>query len=195
MKLSWGVTKATKKEKEKAGFANGLIVPSSGKSGGIALPWKRDISVEVQGYLDNYIDAIVNDPSSSFKWCITGFYGHLKTHWRKESCNLLQTLNRRYKLPWMCFRDFNEIVSMEEKRGGVMRPQKQMDDFREAIHECGFKDLGYCGLDFTWCNMQEGDGRVCLSLDRVLAMTDWIDQYRETRVYHFHIRPLRLISH
>ena len=129
MKLSWGVTKATEKEKEKAGFANGLIVPSSGKSGGIALPWKRDISVEVQGYLDNYIDAIVNDPSSSFKWRITGFYGHLKTHWRKESCNLLQTLNRRYKLLWMCFRDFNEKVSMEEKRGGVMRPQKQMDDF------------------------------------------------------------------
>ena len=42
----------------------------------------------------------------------------------------------------MCFGDFNEIVSMEEKRGGVMRPQKQMEDFREAIHECRFKDLG-----------------------------------------------------
>ena len=66
-----------KKKKEKASFANGLIVPSSCRSGGIALLWKRNISVEVQGYLDNDIDAIVTDPSSGFKWRIIGFYGHL----------------------------------------------------------------------------------------------------------------------
>ena len=77
--------KAMENEKDKADFANGLIVPSLGWNGGIALLWKRDISVEVQGYLDNYIDAIVTDPSSSFKWKITRFYGHLKTHRRKES--------------------------------------------------------------------------------------------------------------
>jgi len=59
-----------------------------------------------------------------------------------------------------------------------------MDDIREAIHECGFKDLRYCGPNFTWCNMQEMDDRVYLSLDRALATTDWIDHYRETRVYH-----------
>jgi len=64
--------------------------------------------VEVQGYLDNYIDAIVTDPSS----------GHPKTYWRKESWNLVRTLNRRYKMPWMCFRDYNEIVSMEKKVKG-----------------------------------------------------------------------------
>ena len=111
------------KRKGESNFANGLIVPSSGRSGGIALLWKRDISVEVQGYLDNDIDAIVADPSSGFKRRIIGFYGHLETHRGKESWNLLRTLNKRYKLPWMCFGDFNEIVSMEEKRG-VMRPQK-----------------------------------------------------------------------
>lgn len=105
-------------EKDKADFANGLIVPSLGRNGGIALLWKRGISVEVQGYLDNYIDAIVTDPSSSFKWKITRFYGHLKTHRRKESWHLPQTLNRRYRMSRMCFRDFNEIVSMEEKREG-----------------------------------------------------------------------------
>ena len=74
--------------------------------------------MEVQGYLDNYIDAIITDPSSSFKWQITRFYGHPKTHWRKESWKLLRTLNRRYRMPWMCFRDFNEIVSMEKKGRG-----------------------------------------------------------------------------
>lgn len=145
------------KEKEKASFNNGLVIPSSGRSGGLALLWKKDILVEVQGYSDNYIDAIVTNPTIGFKWQITGFYGHPDTHHRKKSWNLLRDLNRRYKMPWMCFGDFNEIISMEEKKGGAVRSQRQMEDFRNAIHQCGFRDLGYCGLDYTWCNMQEGD--------------------------------------
>ena len=32
-------------------------------------------------------------------------------------------------------------MSVEEKLGGVQRSQKQMDDFREVIHHCRFKDL------------------------------------------------------
>ena len=32
--------------------------------------------------------------------------------------------------------------------------------------------------------MQERDDRVYLRLDRALATTDWIDHYREIRVYH-----------
>ena len=39
--------KTMEKEKEKLGFTNGLIIPSSGRSGGSALLWKKDITVEV----------------------------------------------------------------------------------------------------------------------------------------------------
>ena len=111
--------KTMEKEKEKLGFTNGLIIPSSGRSGGSALLWKKDITVEVQGYSANHIDAIVTIPSSGFKWRITGFYGQPETHRRKESWDLLWVLNRKFTLPWMCFGDFNEIVSMEENLGGV----------------------------------------------------------------------------
>ena len=134
------------KEKFKIGLLNGLIVPSVGRSGRLAMLWSRDIKVEVQGYSGNYIDAIVTDPESGFKWRITGFYENLETHRRKESWDLLRSLSQNYQQP---FGDFNEIVSVEEKLGGVQRSQKQMDDFREAIHHCRFKDLGYCGHEFT----------------------------------------------
>lgn len=88
---------------------------------------------------------------------------------------MLRGLNRRYSLPWMCFGDFNEIVSMEEKMEGARRSQRQMGDFRDAINQCGFKDLGYIGPDFTWYNMREGEERVYLRLDRALATSEWID--------------------
>ena len=59
-----------------------------------------------------------------------------------------------------------------------------MDGFREVVNACGFKDLGYCGLDFTWCNMQEGDNRIYLRLDRAFATNDWINYFNGTRVLH-----------
>ena len=53
----------------------------------------------------------------------------------------------------MCLRDFNEILLAREKMGGDRCPQKQIDDFTAALNYCGFRDLGYTGPDFTWCNM------------------------------------------
>ena len=38
--------------KNRIGFANGLIVPSVGRSGGIALLWTREISLEVKATQD-----------------------------------------------------------------------------------------------------------------------------------------------
>ena len=96
--------------------------------------WSRDIKVEVKGYSGNYIDAVVTELESGFKWRITGFYGNPETHRRKESWDLLRSLGQKYQLPWLCFGDFNEIVLVEEKLCVVKRSQRQMDEFREAIH-------------------------------------------------------------
>ena len=75
-------------------------------------------------------------------------------------------------------------MSVEEKLGGARRSQRQMDEFREAIHQCKFKDLGYCGPDFTWCNMQEGERRMYLRLDQALATPEWIEYYKDIKVHH-----------
>ncbi|XP_075660563.1 uncharacterized protein LOC142630448 [Castanea sativa] len=171
------------RKKMNVGFANGLIIPSYGRSGGLALLWKKEIKVDVQSYSERHVDAIIFE-DSGFKWRITGFYGNPKSHRRKESWELLKILSKKFQLPWLCFGDFTEIVSMSEKMGGAQRSQRQMGGFREAINYCGFKDLGFCGPDFTWCNMQEGRQRIYLRLDRVLVTQDWIDHYRDMKVHH-----------
>ena len=68
--------------------------------------------------------------------------------------------------------------------GGARRSQRQMDEFREAIHQCKFKDLGYYGPDFTGCNMQEGERRMYLRLDQALATPEWIEYYKDIKVHH-----------
>ena len=93
------------KEKFQTSLLNGLIVPSVGRSGGLTMLWSRDIKVEIQGYSRNYIDAVVTDPDSGFKWRITSFYENPETYRRKESWDFLRSLSRKYQLPWLCFGD------------------------------------------------------------------------------------------
>ena len=116
-------TKIKKKAMEKINFINGLIVPRKGKGGGLAMLWKREVDLEIMGYSRNFIDAIIIEQGSGFKWRIIGFYGNPKAHRRKESWEELVALNRKFQLLWLCYGDFNEILSGEEKMGGLQDPK------------------------------------------------------------------------
>ena len=59
-----------------------------------------------------------------------------------------------------------------------------MDSFRRVVNFCGFKELGYCGLDFTWFNMKERMDRISLRLDRALATSDWLESFKSPKVHH-----------
>ena len=113
------------KVKERIGLPNGLIIPSEGRSGGMALLWVRDLDVEIRSFSRYHIDAIVIDSKSRFKWRMTGFYGNPETSLRKESWSLLRYLNSQYQLPWMCLGDFNEIVLATDKSGGPIEPSSK----------------------------------------------------------------------
>ena len=170
--------------KDRVGFANGLYVPCHGRSGGLALLWTRDTNLEIKSYSNHHIDAVITEESSNFIWRFTSFYGHPQSHMRQQSWNLLEFLKNQFQLPWFCMGDFNEILSMNEKSGGAERSQSQMDKFRKVVNDCGFKDLGYLGPDFTWCNMQSGGSRMYLRLDRAFATIDWIDKFSEVKINH-----------
>lgn len=45
-----------------------------------------------------------------------------------------------------------------------------MDGFRDAVSLCGFSDLGFIGLPFTWDNHQQGDQNIKVRLDRAFAI-------------------------
>ena len=78
----------------------GLVVPSKGRSGGLALLWKKELKVSVQTFSDNHIDAIVDQGVTRHQWRITGFYGNPETSKRQESWLLLKRLATLNSLPW-----------------------------------------------------------------------------------------------
>ena len=181
-------TKAKQKRMEKVkfklGFSNGLIIPSQGKSGGLALLWSKDIKLEIKSYSQHHIDAIIIEHDRNFTWRFIGFYEHPESHLRKHSWKLLSYLNSQFSLPWFCCGNFNEILSLSEKSGGPCRTQRQMEGFWDTVNVCGFQDLGFSGPKFTWCNMCEGNDCVYLRLDRAFANSNWLNTFQNCRVHH-----------
>jgi hypothetical protein len=75
-------------------------------------------------------------------------------------------------LPWVMLGDFNEILSNQEKEGGNLRPQRCMQQFRDALVDSELSDMGFMGEKFTWRR-----GRIREQLDRAVANQRWRDKF------------------
>lgn len=53
-----------------------FAVDCIGRSGGLALLWGEDFSVEIQNYSQHHINRVIQAHPSSVPWKFTGFYGH-----------------------------------------------------------------------------------------------------------------------
>ena len=172
-------TKVDKKEwidkvKERCKLKHGVFVPSNGNSGGLALFWKDGVTLDVQSYAYDHIDAWIDDGLGIGWWHLTGFYGNPEMGRRPESWAKLKFLKNSSSLPWLVIRDFNEIIGLSEKEGGRIRPKRQMELFLEVINFCALKDLGYVGPRFTWLFQQRDGFQIRERLDRALGSSDWL---------------------
>ena len=158
-----------------------LTVLSIHRSGGLALLWMEEVDLHVQTYTRNHIDALIFNGSNP-TWRLAGFYGWPEEQRKHESWQLLKHLHTRISTPWLCVGDYNEILSSDEKQGGVPKPLKHMEAFQATLLHCGLEDLGFQGNIFTWNDGRHGNAFVQERLDR--ATVAWKEIYPETRVFH-----------
>ena len=156
------------------------------------------MNVDVQTFSARHIDVII-DLGANDAWQFTGFYGDPETANWESSWTLLRLLSQRFNLPWVCIGDFNEILFAKEKQGWLIRSERQMHGFRDALDFCRLRDLGFNGFPFTWCNRRPGGQNVWIRLDRRVASVEWILRFHTTRIHHldaFHSdhKPLLLCS-
>ncbi|KAL0355466.1 UNVERIFIED_CONTAM: hypothetical protein Sradi_3993500 [Sesamum radiatum] len=167
----------------------GVGVDSVGKGGGggSILLWRKDVEVWLQSFSSHHIDATVKSVDCKDRWRFTGFYGYPEVHNRKLSWGLLRQLARQSTRPWICTRDFNEILEQHEKQGNIPRAQWQMQDFRESLIDCDLYDLGFQGHMFTWCNKCKAPYTVRARLDRALGNHGWSVLFSQAVVFHDHV--------
>ena len=72
-------------------------------------------------------------------------------------------------------------MKVEDKRGGAPRSHSQMQQFRDVLDHCGFVDLGFLGLSFTWRGRRWGEW-VWEWLDRGVVNYDWLAKFLTGRI-------------
>nr|POE90445.1 hypothetical protein CFP56_43119 [Quercus suber] len=130
------------------------------------------------------IDAFIDSGGSIGVWRLTGFYGNPDTHGRTESWACLSQLAATTNLLWVCVGDFNEVLSVTEKQGGMGRPFRQINNFRNCVNSCGLKDMVYMGSWFTWSMYGQDLGWIQERIDRGFATTEWLNRFLGARIYH-----------
>lgn len=155
MSETWSERKQLERIQCRVKYASLFTVPRQGRGGGLALLWKSEVTVWVDSFSKYHIDAVVNGTTKE-PWRFTGFYGEPNTYYREEAWRMLRMLRSKPHLPWCCMGDYNELLWIEEKRGGRIRPHDQMQAFCDVLAFCSFVDLGFTGLEFMWHSRRYG---------------------------------------
>jgi hypothetical protein len=180
-----GAKRAESELRLRLGYPNAFAVNCVGLSGGLALLWSNDVTVDLKSYSRNHIDVWITEGGAvDCQWRFTGFYGDPSRSRRKESWKLLKFLRNSSTLPWLCGGDFNEVLHDHEQLGGIDREEWKMEGFRETVEYCGFTDLVFSGLPYTWDNRREGAHNIKVRLDRCLADNGLLDLYGDSSVVH-----------
>ncbi|GAV90094.1 hypothetical protein CFOL_v3_33503 [Cephalotus follicularis] len=80
--------------------------------------------------------------------------------------------------------DFNEILTRSVKEGGVMKSERQINEFKHTLNDFMLRDLGYRGCPFTCCNGRTGLERIRCHLDRCTGTTEWLSLSPHAIVTH-----------
>ena len=125
----------------------------------------------------------VQSPFVSF--LLTAVYTPPQFHKRKFFWEYLQNLALHVSLPWVLLGDFNDMISDEEKLGGLPVNRTRMSAFRNCMDNCGLIDLGFHGPRYTWTNKS-----LCWHttirewLDRGLGNAEWATLFPTAEIHH-----------
>lgn len=131
---------------------NGVSVDKNGLSRGLALLWRKHVSLDLLSFSKNHIDSMVRFEEGGNSVRVTGIYGESESWNRGRTWDLIRSLHGQYSAHWFLGGDYNEIMSNMEKQGGGLRSLAQLEAFGHTLSDCGLMDLGYLGTPFTWSN-------------------------------------------
>ncbi|KAF7123153.1 hypothetical protein RHSIM_Rhsim12G0079800 [Rhododendron simsii] len=170
--------------KKRLRFQGSCYVDPEGLSGDLALWWKEDVDVEIRSKSKNMIRCIMKWNSVGDPWLTTFIYAPPTPKERILFWNQLRSVARENLYPWLCVGDFNEVASTWEKEGGNDYRGRRIELFQELISDCGWMELEFKGLAFTWSNNQGGINNIRERLDRAMAKVPWRLFCPTAQVFH-----------
>ena len=106
-----------------------IVNPSSTRSGGVLMFWKKEVVIQQIFSAPKYIDVRVLEGPDKI-WRLTGIYGEPRWEDKYKTWDKLRELKDDHNIPWVVIGDFNEILFSHDKEGGNPRPQNYMQALR-----------------------------------------------------------------
>ncbi|XP_041016205.1 uncharacterized protein LOC121258730 [Juglans microcarpa x Juglans regia] len=158
-----------------------LAINPLGRKGGLALFWEMKDDVVIKSYSQWHINAFVKGGGDG-SWLFIGFYGHPDASKRWQLWELLKQLSPPEGGAWCVARDFNEVLSQNEKWEGNRREEKLISGFREALETNKLVDVGMSGNFFTWNNRHSDHTFTKERLNRYVVNKEWINLFGTVKV-------------
>lgn len=127
---------------------------------------------------DQYITWYVDNGIGTNGGYISTVHAKITTTERRELWDSLTSLNAQVDGPWFYKGDFIIILEPGEKRGGIPNRAYKSFDFVTCMNDCGVKDAGFVGSNFTWCNNRRPSKRIWKRLDRILINDSWLHKFQ-----------------
>ncbi|XP_026459126.1 uncharacterized protein LOC113359759 [Papaver somniferum] len=122
---------------------------------------KQAITIDVDGNFITAVHASYNAVSRKMLWSQLGL-GSIS-------------------IPWLVVGDFNCVLRLEEKKGGIPNKEVYMIDFRSWISDNGLVEADAIGKKYTWSNCQKGRRRIVSKHDREIVNNAWLYKYANWR--------------
>ncbi|XP_045809710.1 uncharacterized protein LOC123904059 [Trifolium pratense] len=107
-------------------------------------------------------------------WFFTPIYACAIEEKRRLLWNDLKVIANNMNDAWLLAGDFSDIMSADEKRGGVIASVRKCNTFKERVDACNLIDLGAVGPKFTWRGPSyHGGQRIFKRLDGALGNVKW----------------------
>lgn len=120
-----------------------------GLSGGLALWWMDEVSVEVEFSHKNLMHTVVSNKADSSSWATTFVYGCPSHAGKDRVWDEIRSIGCTDLCPWLCIGDFNQVLNVVDKIGGNIPDSSRIKAFQDMLNDCGLVDLECKGPRFT----------------------------------------------
>ncbi|XP_028783276.1 uncharacterized protein LOC114739382 [Neltuma alba] len=170
--------------KKKCGMDEEWYVDPVGRSGGMALWWKKEVVINAWHSSRNIIHTSMNSTVLDVPDFVTYVYGAPRDEDKEKVWEDLRRIAGGVTGSWLCVGDFNDMVSCFEKFGSRPIDLRRTLNFQRMLSDCGLIDLNFNGAPYTWNNKRLGEAHVKERIDRATANVEFREKFQNALVIH-----------
>ncbi|XP_059064722.1 uncharacterized protein LOC131856809 [Cryptomeria japonica] len=169
----------------------GYFHVGEGESRGLGIMWNPNtINLAIISEGQYWISANVQSKLSPIYFLLWNIYGPIQSPEKRKLWDILgEHIKPNMTNNYIIRGDFNSIVDLLEKKGGINKINKDMIGFRDFIQVIEAVDCIPSEGWFTWTNRRLGFTNIAERLDRFLTGTKWFMEGTPiiVKTFSFHV--------